>query len=380
MHTRPEKVFIITNIPNPYRVALLNEIHVQLSALDIRFKVIFGARSHSRRKFAMDMEECHFDYMILNDGTVGSGDAENVMLSYPGLIKVIRMERPDKVLIVGFSQGTMKLWFRSWIRKTRYILYGGSWEMEGRKDSFLRKIQRKLLMKRAAGCVAYGSLAKDYFIRLGAKPEKVVIGINTVDTTFFREQTDLLRKQLPVRKPPYRLIYIGYLTERKNPRQLLKVIKALSEQRHDFILDVLGDGPELEHLETYVKQEQIGNFVKFHGFIQKEKLPEYLSVSSCFLFPTNYDIWGLVLNEAMAAGLPCIASIHAGATHDLIREGETGFAVDFNDIPLVVEKINWLLDHPGEAGQMGQKARELMRDEVNLKNSAAAFIQAFTAF
>lgn len=53
--------------------------------------------------------------------------------------------------------------------------------------------------------------------------------------------------------------------------------------------------------------------------------------SHCFLFQTDFDIWDLVLVEAMSAGLPCISSIHAGATHDLIKDGVTGFAMNLSE-------------------------------------------------
>ncbi len=66
----------------------------------------------------------------------------------------------------------------------------------------------------------------------------------------------------------------------------------------------------------------------------------------CFRLQRDTNIWGLVLVEAMSAGLPCISSIYAGATHDLIKDGVTGFAMDFSETEEVVDKVNWILENP----------------------------------
>jgi len=105
-------------------------------------------------------------------------------------------------------------------------------------------------------------------------------------------------------------------------------------------------------------------------------LPYYLSRSSCFVFPTTFDIWGLVLVEAMAAGLACIASLDAGATHDLIKDGQTGLAVDFSDPESVTDKLDWLLNHSDLCARMRQQAKSFIEERATIKKSAEGFITA----
>ena len=174
------------------------------------------------------------------------------------------------------------------------------------------------------------------------------------------------------------LTYVGYLSTRKNVSRLLEIIQELSQERKDFVLDIIGDGDDKPNLEKFVQMNGLSEFVRFHGFRQKSELPAYLAKSNGFLFQTDFDIWGLVLNEAMAAGLPCISSTQAGATIDLIRDGETGFVLDFRDKELVKSKVKWILDHPEDAKRMGEKARSFIEKEASIHVSASGFVKAIT--
>lgn len=369
-----KKIMIITNIPNPYRIPLFNELNVQLKQKGIKLKVVFGAREHPGRKFELDMNECRFDYTILKSSPRNIFFTGMTLFTYSGLLKLTRLERPDKIIISGFSPGTIKLWLQSFRDKTPIIIWSGT--IPAGKHSFLRRVQRKLIMKRVSGYIAYGLKAKEYLVSLGADPGKVHTAVNTVDTTFFSSKTSQLRQDLEEKGNKKHLTYIGYLTPRKNVSRVLEVVKLLAETRNDFILDLIGDGPEKKKLERFVEDNGISGFVEFHGFRQRDELPFFLARSRCFLFQTDFDIWGLVLNEAMAAGIPCIASIHAGAAHDLIIEGETGFALDFSKTGKAAEKITWIFDHPEKAGIIGKNASRFISENAGLQESARGFVRA----
>jgi glycosyltransferase involved in cell wall biosynthesis len=371
-----KRIILITNIPNPYRIPLFNELNRQLEKKQIKLKIIFGAKGYKRRKFILNINDCKFEYRILNSLKINFGNSEKTFFTYKGLLKTLRQEQPDKIIIIGFSFGTLKLWIRSFWNKTPIIIWSGSIITKGRKDSFLRRIYRKILIRRAYGFIAYGTKAKEYLINLGADPEKIFIAINTVDTSFFFEKTLKKRKELKNIFKNKHLTFIGYLVPRKGVKQILKIISLLKQQKKDFILEIIGDGSDREKLEEYTKKNNISEFVSFLGFKQKEELPEYLARSDCFLFQTNFDIWGLVLNEAMAAGVPCISSIHAGATHDLIIEGETGFAMDFSKTEKIVERVNWILDHPDKARIIGENASKFIQQNVSISKSCEGFLQA----
>ena len=172
------------------------------------------------------------------------------------------------------------------------------------------------------------------------------------------------------------ILFVGYLVPRKNVIKILNVVQRLQNIRDDFILDIVGDGSDKGNLELFVRENGIEKFVNFHGYKQKNELPQFYAQTDCFLFQTDFDIWGLVLVEAMASGLPCIGSVNAGATSDLIENGKTGFAMNFDDIDKVVESVDWILSNPIKAQEIGRNASRYISENVNLKTSAAGFLKA----
>lgn len=370
-----KKVLIVTNIPNPYRIPFFNELNRRLKDLNIHLKIVFGASIYSRRKFILSPAEFEFDYEILPSRTFHFGNNEKTIFTYSKLLREVNKFCPDKIVVTGFSPATLKLWWRSFFRNTNYIIWSGSVLRNGRNDSFLRKVERRLLLKRASGCIAYGTKAKEYLIESGVPGDKVTIAINTVDTYFYSNETNKFRLQLQAENKKH-LTFLGYLVPRKNVQVLFSAIRLLAENRKDFILDIIGDGEQKPELEKLVIEKKLQDFVVFHGFKQKKEIPFYFSKSNIFLFQTDFDIWGLVLNEAMAAGIPCLASVNAGATFDLVKEGETGFAIDFNDHNKVAEKINWLLDHPAESKEIGENAAKFIAEKASIHNTAEDFIRA----
>jgi glycosyltransferase involved in cell wall biosynthesis len=372
-----DKVVLVTNIPSPYRIPLFNEISQQLKGVNKTLVVIFGNKTYSRRKFdAIPESEFTFDHIYLNSGTVHFGNQEKTYFSYNKLFDTLNSINPLCVIINGFTVATTRLWLESFKKKRPFIIWTGTTSNKSKPDSLLRKIQRKLLIQRASAFICYGSRTARYLAEMGASKQKLFIGINTVDTSFFKTKTESARKSSTIEPGIHHITYIGYLSKRKNVQLVLDVVKKLLEIRNDFVLDIIGDGPDKEDLETYVDSNKLEANVEFHGFKQKNELPHFLALSECLLFHTNFDIWGLVVNEAMAASVPVIVSPNAGCGDDLIRDGENGFIVDFNQTQKVVQLINSLLDDTSKKERIGQKASEYIEDIASIKKSASGFVNA----
>lgn len=371
------KILLITNIPNPYRIPLFNTLFRELSREGNEFQVLFAVKGYSRRKFKDELNQCIFPYSFLGSGGIRIGKSEGLLFTYPGVIRSIRKSRPDRIIVSGFSLATVKLWLMSILHPLSYIIWSGSVSRKGRFDSLIRRQVRKRLVSRAHAFVAYGTLAKAYLAGLGAAPSRIHIGINTVDTAYFRTQTFKLRTKNSLNEKPV-LTYVGYLTERKNVGRLIDLAIEL-QTKISFEMQIIGDGDQRESLIRRTQEAGIDSSVVFTGFKQKTELPFYLAKSDLFLFQTDFDIWGLVLNEAMSAGCCCLASAKAGSAHDLIDEGKTGFIVNFQQVQSVARLIVQLLENRKHIQDIGLRASEHIQKNASLDVSAQGFLKAINS-
>ena len=355
------------NIPTPYRIPLFNEFSKILNKNGFSLKVVFGAWGYERRKWQIDPDTFKFNYEVLPSRQFYIGRSESVSMTYNGVFDVLRRERPVVTIIVGYSLGTMKLWLRNLFIRTPYVIWSGAIRDPESVYARLRRIQRRLLVRHAVGYIAYGSLAKQYLISLGAPDAQVSVAINTVDTAYFAREADAARA---LKRKSNVLLCIGDLTARKRPDLLIHAARSLARSRRDFSLVFVGDGPERARLRELARRHCVGDLVRFEGYKQKSEISAYLAQAACFLFPTGFDVWGLVLVEAMAAGVPCLASANAGATRDLIKDGSTGFVIDFENPDRVAERIDWLLGNESDAERIGRAGRELIEREVTIEESA----------
>jgi glycosyltransferase involved in cell wall biosynthesis len=369
-------VVIITNVPTPYRIPLFNEIARQLGGKNVQLHVIFAAATYGRRSWDTDWSGCLFRHTVLDSPVFESPDGERAMFTYRGLPAALGAVKPSVVIASGFSPATVRLWLRSWFGGPPYLIWSGDIRDRSRGRSALRRLQRRVLLSRAAGCIAYGSGAKAYLVTLGAGEDDVAVAINTVDTSFFSKEAESARASAPRDGAARRLITVAHLTKRKRIDLLLDLMKELLHLRGDVVLDVVGDGPERQTLERQAVRLGVSDAVRFAGFRQREEVVSFLACADCFLFPTGFDIWGLVVIEAMAAGLPCFASPEAGVTRDLIDDGVNGFVEGFQDPAAAARRVHSFLEDRGRVKTMGRNARHTIDTRASLEISARGFVRA----
>jgi len=123
---------------------------------------------------------------------------------------------------------------------------------------------------------------------------------------------------------------------------------------------IVGDEPTKE-FKNYVTNNQIDN-VHFVGYCEKEILKEYYRASDLFVLMTISDVWGLVINEAMACGLPVITTNKCMAGVDLIKNGENGYLIDVGDIEALTEKVKMLYSDKELTTSFAKKSIHLIQN------------------
>jgi glycosyltransferase involved in cell wall biosynthesis len=161
---------------------------------------------------------------------------------------------------------------------------------------------------------------------------------------------------------------------------LLKAM-VLARNMDDAGLLIIGssddDGYERECVE-FCRNNGLDKKVFFEGFVHQEEISLYYSISDVLVFPTHRDTWGLVINEAMACGLPVISSDAAGATDDLVANGRNGFTYPSGDIGRLAACIDKILGDDGLRSAMGKESLDII-SAFTPKKSAEGFVAAARA-
>lgn len=155
------------------------------------------------------------------------------------------------------------------------------------------------------------------------------------------------------------ILFASKLQERKHCDDLLEAYLALiagmsaEEQPH---LLVVGEGEQMEPLRARAAAAG-ASLVRFAGFRNQTELPGIFALSTVFVLPSRHEPWGLVVNEAMACGLPVIVSDEVGCAADLVQHGANGFVFPARNVPALTEALRAVLA-PGVAEQMGDCSRQ----------------------
>ncbi len=340
------KILFLTNIPAPYRVAFFNELG-KLCALTVAFE---GNYATDRNKNWQAGNIQHFTPLFLN-GWRWRADA---FLSFQ-VLKLLHQSW-DGILVSGYSTPTSMLVIEYMrLRKIPFYL-----EVDGgliRPDNKLKFWLKKHFISAAFGWFSSGKETTKYLMHYGANPEKIyeypftsLWGKDILPQVPTLAQKQELRKQLGITEEKV-LISVGQFIHRKGYDLLLRAAAQLPK---DIGIYIIGDNPTTEYLTL---QRDLGlTHIHFVGFQSKEDLQKWYQAADVFVLPTREDIWGLVINEAMAQGLPVITTDKCVAGLELVKEGENGYIVPVNDVSALTQSIIRILAQDYRA--MGEKSLE----------------------
>lgn len=280
----------------------------------------------------------------------------------------------DAIVVCGYSSPTFMLAI-AYLRMKKIPFF---MEVDGgmvRPDSKPLRWYKRQLVGSASGWLSTGKATDDYLIYYGAKPEKIwhysFTTLNEADLLKevpSREEKAALRQKLGI--PEQRMILtVGQMDHRKGFDVLLRSVPKLPEDCGVYLVG----GEPTEVLLNIQKERNLKN-VHFVGFRKKEALTEFYRAADVFVLPTRWDIWGLVINEALAYGLPVVSTEKCVAAQELVEDGVNGYLVPIEDEDALAEKLNAVLAADREA--MGKVALEKIRP-YTLENMALEHARIF---
>ncbi|HEY5329564.1 MAG TPA: glycosyltransferase family 4 protein [Acidobacteriaceae bacterium] len=152
------------------------------------------------------------------------------------------------------------------------------------------------------------------------------------------------------------ILFASKLQPRKRCMDLLEAY-SLNPSSH---LIIAGDGEDRPRLEAFAREHALTG-VRFVGFQNQSVLPRYFALADVFVLPSRHEPWGLIVNEAMAAGCPCIVSDEAGCHADLITPGVEGYVFPAGNIPALFAALSGIFADPNTAAEMGRAAADRIR-------------------
>jgi 1,2-diacylglycerol 3-alpha-glucosyltransferase len=354
------RLVILTEIIAPYRIPVFNAL-ARCEGIDLR--IIFLAETDAKlRQWLVYKDEIHFSYHVLPSWRRRLG--RHSILLNRGLRDILRQAAPDVILCGGYNY--LASWQAKWWARRRrvpFILWVESTGEDSRSGNRMIEALKTRFMRDCSAFVVPGKSSLDYVKHYGISEEGVFTAPNAVDNELFarcaaavRQDADRHRRALQL--PARFFLFVGRLVAEKGVFDLLDAYGKLApELRTEIGLVFLGDGEARAELTRRANHVVPGR-VQLAGFAQREQLATYYALADAFVLPSHSDPWGLVVNEAMACGLPVISTDAAGCTADLVQDNWNGRVIRTGDVGQLVSAMDELTRDPNLRSVMGNRSAE----------------------
>lgn len=228
--------------------------------------------------------------------------------------------------------------------------------------NFVKKIFVSHWVADAKFIAVTGSYNREYWLKYGMKKEQEQWWPIWIDYSHFRKARKIRKQPQNLRvhlgfTSQINLLYVGRLIPRKGLRNLCQALLQLDKR---IGLTIVGRGEE----EASLKHEyspRLSNRLWFSGAVSPDELPRYYAAADVFVLPCgNQEPWGLVINEAMAAGLPIICGNKIGAAGDLVVNGKNGILTKNNEVNDWIQAIKTMTNNPDNLKKMGRTSEQII--------------------
>lgn len=280
----------------------------------------------------------------------------------PAIYDRIRRGRFDAVLVNGWvAKSCLQALLACRRARIPCIVRGESNAL--RQRSWWKRFIHRGLLHQYSAFLVIGRSNEQFYRSHGISPRRMFPGRYCVDNERFSLAAAALRHrraeiraawQIPVDVPVF--LYCGKFIPKKHPLTLLRSAAQASWRGTRLHILLAGDGVQREQCEQFSVAHKIP--VTFAGFLNQRRLPEAYAAADCLVLPSDEgETWGLVVNEAMASGLPAIVSDRVGCGPDLICPGATGAIFPFGDEQQLADLLDRFAGDRNALQQMGLAAR-----------------------
>ena len=348
MHSveRATRVAIVTNIPAPYRLPVYAALATEPG---IALRVVFCSGREPDR--AWDLSEFRFDHEYLKE-RYATWSGRFVHFN-PDVWAALSRWRPDVVVTTGFNPTHLLAY--AWARRhgaQHVAMTDGTRRSEAALTSLHRALRRHVYTHTAA-FVGASEGSFDLYRSYGVRPSAMFKSHLCADNDDFARSS--------VRTRDVDLLFCGRFVELKQPLFALRVAAATARRLGRRLRMLFVGSGELEGALAAAAAQCTGDVeTEFAGFARQSELPGHYARARLLLFPTLGDTWGVVANEACAAGVPVLTCEAAGVAGELVRDGENGMVLPLS-LSRWVDATTWLLTDQAAHAAMALRGRELVQ-------------------
>ncbi len=356
-----KKILILTIYPAPYRAELYKYFFKNYD-VDLFFEKNFGD-GRDKSWFTIG------DYEFI--------DTKKGKAAYNRAIR--NLKNYELIVIYEYSSKiATKLISRCKKQKVPYVINCDGVILPHKKN-ILKDLIKKFLLSKATAYMASGQHAKEYFLRYGADENKIYfhnfstlhkedILSNPIDD----EDKKVIRQKLGLPLDKKLAIAVGRFIPLKRYDFLLRAWKAIDD---DCCLLLIGGGEEYSKYQQIIKEHGLKNVI-IENFHPPKELYEYFKASDVFIHPTSYDVWGLVVNEAMSVGLPVVVSANCIAGLELVKDGKNGYLFTMGKEEEGISKLKEILWDNDLRRAMSKESISTIRN-YTVEEMAKAQMQVF---
>lgn len=308
------KLVCVSNGPLPYHTPILNEL-ARLADLHVLYMSSGHPMGSFQDNWGVQPEFNHSTHWSLSLGSQASDFRAQFSL---GVGLRLRTLNPDVIFFSSWGPLVLEplLWKRLTRRKA--VMWSESTSFSGLLRNKASDIIRRLILSQVDAFVTSGSNATSYLETLGVGGGRIVTScLPSGGSNGLAERPERgARPQAPSAAPHY--LFVGRLIPRKRPLELLRAFGPVAAELPGATLTMVGDGPLLPEVSRAA--EPFGSSVSLRGRVEGEALHEVYAAADILVLPAVREVWGLVVNEALAHGLYVIATDQVGSAHDLLDE------------------------------------------------------------
>lgn len=344
------------NIPSPYVVGRFNAV---AERGNISLIAWFNQEREHDRSWAVRPNEWAFQFDYVGTSVVKTSDLRSrLQIARPNLF-VSLYHTP------AFILGSMEAKLLGYRVAYRVLPTFESWQPRRRS----RELMKHALFRSIDGVKVSGTEGAEYAMRYGIAPHRVHQVTQSIDVAHYQkaqfissDERQSLRSKLGL--AGHTFIYVGRLWSGKGIDALLDAYEIVKAECPDVSLLLVGDGQDAERYRA--RSRSIGKVV-VTGFVQADELPQLYGIADSMVFPTLGDPNGLVVEEAMAAGLPVVSSEAAGNIRHRLPDGVAGLIVPPDNPSHLANAMLKLVRDPKLAVSMGQAGSELVETRDHRK-------------